>query len=327
MELCHLESIGLPIQRLNGAGLNGAGQAKAPQVKPAALNGAKSDREMKPQNALQQPAAHATRPLYMDGTYVFHCEASVELLQLKEEDPSILLVELEQTIFHPQGGGQPSDTGILKADGLPDLTVTFVCKDKAKEGVIRHECKGSTDELQKWLRRSQACQAFQVRCLVDELQRRRNARLHSAGHLLDVAIYELGFRWQAGKGYHFEEGPYVEYIPTKEGRQLDVKDAKAKDAAITEISQKMKELIAKNVPTEVAFVDGMRTVKMEGVSCGCGGTHVEGSGEIGEVSIKKIQGAPRRYLEESRLFERNARLRYGQMWQEMNAKFKCFDSH
>ena len=30
-------------------------------------------------------------------------------------------------------GGQPSDTGILKADGLPDLTVTFVCKDKAKE--------------------------------------------------------------------------------------------------------------------------------------------------------------------------------------------------
>jgi Ser-tRNA(Ala) deacylase AlaX len=42
-------------------------------------------------------------------------------------------------------------------------------------------------------------------------------------------------------------------------------------------------LIAKNVPTEVAFVDGMRTVKMEGVSCGCGGTHVEGSGEIGEV--------------------------------------------
>ena len=39
-----------------------------------------------------------------DGTYVFHCEASVELLQLKEEDPSILLVELEQTIFHPQGG-------------------------------------------------------------------------------------------------------------------------------------------------------------------------------------------------------------------------------
>jgi hypothetical protein len=27
-------------------------------------------------------------------------------------------------------------------------------------------------------------------------------------------------RWQAGKGYHFEEGPYVEYIPTKEGRQF-----------------------------------------------------------------------------------------------------------
>lgn len=284
MELCHLESIGLPIQRLNGAK-----PVKAP-VSPAVNGAPKSDREMKPQNALQQPAAHATRPLYMDGTYVFHCDALVELVQLKEDDPSILLVELEQTIFHPQGGGQPSDTGILKADGLPDLTVTFVCKDKAKEGVIRHECKGSTSELQTWLRCCQeSASRLQVRCLVDEAKRRLNARLHSAGHLLDVAIYELGFRWQAGKGYHFEEGPYVEYIPTKEGRQLEMKDAKAKDAAITEISQKMKELIAKNVPTEVGFVDGMRTVKMEGVSCGCGGTHVEGSGELREVSIKKIQ--------------------------------------
>lgn len=36
-------------------------------------------------------------------------------------------------------------------------------------------------------------------------------------------------------------------------------------------------------------MNGMRTVSMDGVSCGCGGTHVEASGEIKEVTIKKIQ--------------------------------------
>ena len=50
-----------------------------------------------------------------------------------------------------------------------------------------------------------------------------------------------------------------------------------------------QELIGKNIATEVGLVNGMRTVSMDGVSCGCGGTHVEGSGEIKEVTIKKIQ--------------------------------------
>ena len=50
-----------------------------------------------------------------------------------------------------------------------------------------------------------------------------------------------------------------------------------------------QELIGKNISTEVGLVNGMRTVSMDGVSCGCGGTHVEASGEIKEVTIKKIQ--------------------------------------
>ena len=57
--------------------------------------------------------------LSKDGTYVFHCEASVELLQLKEDDPSMLLVELDQTIFHPQGGGARQMA--LKSGGRPPV--------------------------------------------------------------------------------------------------------------------------------------------------------------------------------------------------------------
>ena len=133
MEFCYLETLGLPIHKLNGANGVAKPNSKEATKEPTVMgSGDGAVREMKPQNALQEAAKHQTRPLYMDGTYVFHCEAQVILVALKEEDPEVLVVELDQTVFHPQGGGQPSDTGMLVADGLPNLTVAFVCKDKAK---------------------------------------------------------------------------------------------------------------------------------------------------------------------------------------------------
>lgn len=40
-----------------------------------------------------------------------------------------------------------------------------------------------------------------------------NARIHSAGHLLDMAMNRCGqTELKPGKGYHFPSGAYVEYI-------------------------------------------------------------------------------------------------------------------
>eukprot|EP00931_Biecheleriopsis_adriatica_P030826 TRINITY_DN18120_c0_g1_i1.p1 TRINITY_DN18120_c0_g1~~TRINITY_DN18120_c0_g1_i1.p1 ORF type:complete len:308 (-),score=88.20 TRINITY_DN18120_c0_g1_i1:243-1166(-) len=294
MNLQHLLNIGLSVQSLSDAKKASSPEAnvkaaannpaaKGAKVAPAAGAPPKApeERRVVPENALSKPAAHKTVPLYMDGTYVFECSA--KLLDVWE-DADKVCVELDQTVFHPQGGGQPSDIGWLESEGLPKLEVAFVAKDKVREGVIRHECKGDTAA---WF--AAKSKGVKVLCKVDEAKRRMHARLHSAGHLLDVGVFALGFRWQPGKGYHFEDGPYVEYIVGKEGRQLDNKDAKAKEAVMQELADKMKELIAKSVPTQVGFVDGMRTVTMDGVSCGCGGTHVESSTEIGEVVIKKMQ--------------------------------------
>jgi Ser-tRNA(Ala) deacylase AlaX len=53
----------------------------------------------------------------------------------------------------------------------------------------------------------------EVTCVVDEAKRRLNARVHSAGHLLDMAMSMAGRTdLQPSKGYHFPEGSYVEYI-------------------------------------------------------------------------------------------------------------------
>ena len=40
---------------------------------------------------------------------------------------------LDATVFHPQGGGQPADTGVISAGG-----VRFLVEDvRAKDGVVR----------------------------------------------------------------------------------------------------------------------------------------------------------------------------------------------
>lgn len=299
MNLSHLLDIGIPVQGLAGA--RDAGQrggsasstkpaaaaapavasAAAPAAAPAAGADAAAARSMQPANALAGPAPQKTKQLYLENTYLF--EHAAKVLEVWE-DGDKLCVELDQTIFHPQGGGQPSDVGMIEGDGLPPLEVLFVQGDKARPGVIRHDSKG---DAAAW--RDAAAARRDVVCKVDGEKRRLFARIHSAGHLLDVAVYALGFRWRPGKGYHFPDGPYVEYAISDDGRQLDNKDAKAKQAVIDELNAKMKELVGKSVGVRVEFVDGVRTVTFEETSCGCGGTHVSHAGEIGEVVVKKLQ--------------------------------------
>jgi len=214
-------------------------------------------------------------------TYLFEHTAKLKKVW---EDGDKVCVELDDTIFHPQGGGQPSDTGSIESAGLTPLVVQFVQMEKDRPGIVRHDCQG---DFQEWSKAA-ASQA-EVRLKVDESKRRLFARVHSAGHLLDVAVYNLGFRWKPGKGYHFPDGPYVEYAMGDEGRKIDNKDPKAKQNVIDELNGAMKDLIAKNGSVGVALKDGVRTVTFEDVSCGCGGTHVKQSNELGEVTVKKLQ--------------------------------------
>ena len=76
----------------------------------------------------------------------------------------------------------------------------------------------------------------QVECHVDEAKRRLYARVHSAGHLLDIAMVKAGRTdLQPSKGFHFAEGAYVEYIGNV--------DANARDALVETLNVKCAEII------------------------------------------------------------------------------------
>lgn len=220
-----------------------------------------------------------TKLLYLEDTYLFTADAT--FLEVREHEKGVAVV-LDKTIFYPQGGGQPSDTGYIRgAHGV--FRVDFVGLDP--EGVVWHVGmfkEGSFVPQEK------------VHLEIDQEKRVLHARIHSAGHLLDVALKSLGTSLVPAKGYHFPQGPYVEY-------QGEVSDAESLKVAL---EQKINELIAKDVPVKkVVFAEdeararglhapvgkSVRVVAFEGdEGCGCGGTHVISSKEIGLVTIRKI---------------------------------------
>lgn len=55
---------------------------------------------------------------------------------LKGEDGRTALV-LDRTIFHPQGGGQPADTGFIAVE---DSGLKFVAEDvRSKDGIVSNQ--------------------------------------------------------------------------------------------------------------------------------------------------------------------------------------------
>ena len=180
------------------------------------------------------------------------------------------IIELDQTIFYPQGGGQPYDQGVIEnASGVFNVEeVRYI------EGIVKHIGTGHHFAVGE-----------QVTLKVDEPRRKLHMRLHSGGHVLDMAITRLGLGWKPGKGYHYPEGPYIEYT----GEVSDDENLQKK------IEDTANEIIAEGIATTIKFlpdqlVNGKpaRVVLYGDFSVPCGGTHVANLKDIGHLSIRKI---------------------------------------
>lgn len=198
---------------------------------------------------------------------------------------------LKSTIFYPQGGGQPSDVGVI---GIDDNVFEVVHVQSGPDGIIEHIGNikhGSADN-------------FVVNAKVTlniNIQRRlQNTRLHSAGHALDAALYRLGYRdrIKATKGYHFTDGPYVEY----EG-DLSADEINSLPSKLTEV---LDVIISEKLETKVYFLDNeeaarrcgmdltkypaiVRVVEVAGFPCPCGGTHVTDTSQLRKVTVTKVK--------------------------------------
>ena len=136
---------------------------------------------------------------------------------------------------------------------------------------------------------------------VDEPKRLINCKNHTAGHLVDVAMINCGYGFQPTKGYHFNDSPYVEYngvIPVEErenAKTLLENEANRLIGLGAEISSfivKESSMLNEHcsfVPDYIPEGKPIRVVKVAGVGCPCGGTHIENLSEINTFRISKIK--------------------------------------
>ncbi len=234
-----------------------------------------------------------TKLLYLENFTQLECSAKV-VETLNENGKDIII--LDQTIFYPQGGGQPYDTGIIKSADS-QFTVEEV---RFADGVVKHIGRCNTGSFNP---------GDAINCIVDKDRRLLNSRLHSAGHVVDMAIYSLELDWIPGKGYHFPEGPYVEYAGTTE-------EEAGREKLKTDIEKTSNKIIQEGTPTKILFMkkeemgsvcrfvpdyipEGKpgRVVLFGDPSTGskqafgvpCGGTHVSNLREIVSMTIRKVK--------------------------------------
>ncbi|WP_440990346.1 alanine--tRNA ligase [Haloarchaeobius baliensis] len=194
-------------------------------------------------------------------------------------------VVLDQTMFYPEGGGQPADTGSLSTD---DVTVE-VTDVQRRDGVILHR----TDE-------SPGKGEF-VRGQIDTYRRKQLMRNHTATHVvIHAARQVLGEHIrQAGA----QKGVDASRIDVHHYERITREEAK-------EIERYANELVMENTPVKQEWPHRNEAEEKHGFDLyqggippgtnirlihvaedvqACGGTHVARTGDIGAIKLRTTE--------------------------------------
>ncbi len=217
-----------------------------------------------------------TEELFREDAYLQQCQAEVIAI----EDDAIIL---DRTVFYPQGGGQPGDTGHITYEN--GVRVEIIDTVKGEQG-IRHLLQpGSVlPEVGQ-----------QVSAEIDWQRRHRLMRMHSCMHLL-CSIVPFGvtggsIREDSARLDFDAEQPLDKGAINGELNRLIQQDHPMSLRWITDEELDAQPELVRTMSVQPPRGSGrVRLVEFEGVDLQpCGGTHVRSSAEIGAVRIRKIE--------------------------------------
>ncbi|HEX6115071.1 MAG TPA: alanyl-tRNA editing protein [Geminicoccaceae bacterium] len=222
-----------------------------------------------------------TEELFREDAYAPCCEAAVTGTLNSG-------VCLDRTVFYCQGGGQPGDRGRFLLEDGAALEVVDTVKDGAQ---IVHRLIGGIQPPPRGAR---------VIAKVDWPRRHRLMRMHSALHLLCAAIARPVTGGQVGEhksrldfdlqGEPVDKDEIAEVIERWIAEDHPISHRWV-DAAELEARPELVRTMSVRPPTSAGRV---RLVEIAGVDLqACGGTHVRSTGEIGAVSVGKIENKGR----------------------------------
>ncbi|WP_425070527.1 alanyl-tRNA editing protein [Sagittula sp. S175] len=198
-------------------------------------------------------------------------------------------VVVEPPLFYPKGGGQPGDSGWLEWDGIKLPIATAV---KGEDGVSSVLVPAEPMALPP-----KGAHVVQV---LDWDRRHRHMRVHTALHLLSVVIPlpVTGGQIGAGSGrldFAMPEPPSDRDAVEAALNGLVDRDLEVSEGWITEEELDQRPELVKTM--SVKPPRGAGRVRLVRIGLGteqvdlqpCGGTHVARTGEIGHVTLGKIE--------------------------------------
>lgn len=219
-----------------------------------------------------------TEKLYDLNSYVTECNAEVlSCEKAKKNGIEGFAVSLSQTCFFPEGGGQPADIGTITA-GNESVRVLYTYEQGED---IFHLCDKPLEV------------GIQVHAAIDFAPRFANMQIHSGEHILsgvilkEMGLHNVGFHM----GHEFNTIDLDGEITPQQARELETKV----NAIICEnrpvfVSYPDKETLPTIPLRKKPEVEKLRVVEVKDCDwCGCCGTHVAHTGEIGLLKILDVQ--------------------------------------
>ena len=186
-------------------------------------------------------------------------------------DGDRFLIELDQTAFFPEGGGQAADTGVI---GGARISHAFI-----KDGRIYHDSD------------KPFAVGESVSCEIDLIPRRKRMQNHGAEHIISGLIHSLyGIN---NAGFHMSEGeitvdtaaPLSDEMVAEVERRAN--QAVWEDRAIECFYPSPEELIALPYRSKTEIDGDLRIVRINGIdTCACCAPHFRSTSPIGLIKIK-----------------------------------------
>ena len=207
-----------------------------------------------------------------------------------------LFVVLDRTLFYPEGGGQPSDQGII-------VPIASMLSLEAKDAEQLYSVIGVSEnngkvihvldsQAKSWLSLGQT-----VYGKIDYEHRFDLMQQHTGQHILSRAFEEIC----GAKTVGFHLG--TEYV------SVDLEVHSIADDVLMRVEDLANEIVFRNLPVRVVEYEQsqvpsdirrriptdspkIRVVYVDDFdACACGGTHVRATGEVGIIKINEIDRA------------------------------------
>jgi alanyl-tRNA synthetase len=258
------------------------------------LDGAGFEKAMQEQKSRSRSASEVAKDdwqvLQKNGEREFlgydQLQAEVKLIKYRKvtnkKDGTQFQLVFDKTPFYPEGGGQVGDKGYLE---VPNGDVVYILDTKKENNEIIHFCKNLPKHLGEPLT-----------AVVDESQRARTARNHSATHLLHQALRQVLGTHVEQKGSAVHSG-HLRFDFSHFARMTQEELNRVENFVNERIHDRLPLKEERNIPMSQAMEEGamalfgekygerVRTIRFGKSIELCGGTHVQNTGEIWHFKI------------------------------------------